>query len=90
MFPRPRIASALFTLVAVASFLLAGCGSSGPRDMNYGTDVALGYIPPDSGPDTADGARNVGEVSADSAVVDSAAVVDGGMVPDSSGSTDTM
>lgn len=87
MLPRPRFASALFTLVAVASLLLAGCGSSGPRDMNYGTDVALGYVPPDSAADTADGAR---DVSAESAAADSPAVVDGGTAPDSSGTIDTM
>jgi hypothetical protein len=81
MLLRPMLASALLTLVAVASLLLAGCSSSGPRDINYGTDVALGYVPPDAAAavSPADVPLDTHEVSADLT-----AVADGGAALDSS------
>jgi len=43
-------------LVAVGLATESGCSSSsGRRDMNYGTDVGLGYVPPDAGPREAGG-----------------------------------
>jgi hypothetical protein len=40
----------LLTLAVAAGLLLPACSSSGPRDMNYGTDAGLGFVPPDVGP----------------------------------------
>ena len=80
MLLRPVLTSALLTLVAVASLLPAGCSSSGPRDINYGTDVALGYVPPDAAAvSPADVPLYTHEVSADLT-----AVADGGTALDSS------
>ena len=72
---RPMYTRALLTLAAAASLLLPACSSSGPRDMNYGTDAGLGYVPPDVG------------ARADSApdkATDQAADADGGSALDSS------
>jgi hypothetical protein len=36
-------------MVAVGAVLLSGCSSSQPaRDLHYGTDAGLGYVPPDA------------------------------------------
>ncbi len=74
-------------LVVVGLVAESGCSSSsGRRDMNYGTDVGLGYVPPDAGPREAGGeaaSSLAGEVAYDIAdevasAVD-AAGVDGGV-----------
>jgi len=79
MLLRPMIARTLLTFAAGASLLHAGCGSSGPRDMNYGTDVALGWVPPDAG------AGSAVEVARDTSVVSAevTAIADGGGAVDS-------
>lgn len=40
------IASAM--LAALVLWVIPGCSSSNPRDINYGTDVAVGFEPPDA------------------------------------------
>lgn len=61
-------------------WILPGCSTNNPRDLSYGTDVALDFVPPDAGP-SADGAEAVeesgnsvdgsrSEVSQDSKVLD--------------------
>ena len=47
MVSRPIRARVLLILLATVGVLLSGCSSSGPQDMNIGTDVALGWVPPD-------------------------------------------
>jgi hypothetical protein len=49
MSPRPSCASGLFVVLATAGVLLSGCSASGPHDMNKGTDVAVGFEPPEGG-----------------------------------------
>jgi hypothetical protein len=49
--PSVRIARACWSLIVGVSLCLASCSSStGRRDINYGTDVAVGFVPPDSAP----------------------------------------
>ena len=45
----PKLTSAtLLSLIVAMGLGLAACSSSdGQRDMNYGTDVAVGFVPPD-------------------------------------------
>jgi hypothetical protein len=47
MLLRPKLAGLFSALVASATLLLWGCSSSSPRDINYGTDVGVGFVPPD-------------------------------------------
>ena len=72
---RPQLAGLFAVLVAGATISLSGCSSSSPRDVNWGTDVALFYVPPDV-PPAAD-TQNAHD-SADA--IDGGAVVDGGAV----------
>jgi len=50
MLLRPKLAGLFAALVTSAALFFTGCSSSQPRDLNYGTDVGLGYVPPDVGP----------------------------------------
>jgi len=50
MLTRPRLTIGILSLAASAAMLLSGCSSSSPRDIHYGTDVGLDYVPPDAGP----------------------------------------
>lgn len=72
MLVRERLAISVAVLATIGLWVLPGCSSSNPRDINYGTDVALDFVPPDAGPDatveeagnSADGGGEVtGEVS---------------------------
>jgi len=46
MYLRPKLASLVAALLTSAALFLSGCSSSQPRDINYGTDVGVGYVPP--------------------------------------------
>jgi hypothetical protein len=48
MSARPRFVIAIATLAALATMSLSACSSSQPEDINIGTDVGLGYVPPDA------------------------------------------
>lgn len=67
---RPKLALALIGL-ALALLPFAGCSSSQPRDLSYGTDVGVGYVPPDVAPSIQD-AGAVEVASIDLAGVDTA------------------
>jgi hypothetical protein len=69
---RPKLALALVGL-ALALLPLAGCSSSQPRDLNFGTDVGVGYVPPDVAPSIQD-AGAVEVASVDLAGVDTVGV----------------
>jgi energy-converting hydrogenase Eha subunit B len=45
----PKLTSAIWlSLIVAMGLCLPACPSSeGRRDMNYGTDVAVGFVPPD-------------------------------------------
>jgi hypothetical protein len=45
MYVRPKLAGMVAALVTSAALFLSGCSSSQPRDINYGTDVGVGYVP---------------------------------------------
>lgn len=95
MLTRPKFAGLCIALVTGATLLLSGCSSKSPRDINYGTDVGLGFVPPDAGttPTSEAGASEAGaseaaasEAGASEAAVapqdaaDSADVGDGGVL----------
>ena len=84
MLLRPKLASLFHALVASATVLLSGCSSSSPRDINYGTDVGLGFVPPDAAPKTAiDGAAIDSDHAYDSRLAsDSDPAIDGGVLAD--------
>ena len=74
-FPLSRFASGagMAVLAVLATATLSGCSAEQPRDVNYGTDVGLFYVPPgadDSVSDDAAGMNIDGGDSTDSAVVD--------------------
>jgi hypothetical protein len=82
MLLRPKLTGLFAALVASASLLLLGCSSSSPRDINYGTDVGVGFVPADSGTTTTVDAGIDGGGSVDSSAdawisTDSADTVDG-------------
>jgi hypothetical protein len=63
--PRPlSLRALLFSWAALASLFCSGCSSEGPRDLNYGTDAGLGYVPPDA-PVRADAAPDRSEAAAE-------------------------
>jgi hypothetical protein len=68
----------LLCLVAAGSFWSA-CSSSSPRDLNYGTDVGLGYFSPDSPP-----AASPETAPVETSGQETAAPTDGGSVEDTS------
>lgn len=84
MLPRVTIGRAgLFVAVAVGLCLVACSSSDGRRDINYGTDVAVGFVPPDGAVAIADAAPDVLREAADApadgtqAGSDAAEAVDG-------------
>jgi hypothetical protein len=52
MLLRPKLAGLSAILMIGAALLFSGCSSSQARDINYGTDVGLGYVPSDAAPQT--------------------------------------
>jgi len=78
MLTRPKLAGLCIALVTSAALLLSGCSSSSPRDINYGTDVGVGYVPPDVAPTT-----TAYDAAIDTEItVDTANAVDGGVIVD--------
>jgi hypothetical protein len=54
MLLRPKLAGLFAALAGSATLFFAACSSSSPQDMNKGTDVGLGYVPPDVAPTAPD------------------------------------
>lgn len=50
MLVRERLAISVAILAAAVLLALPGCSTNNPRDINYGTDVALDFTPPDAAP----------------------------------------
>jgi hypothetical protein len=77
----PTSTRVLLALAALAGLLLFGCSSSTRRDQWYGTDAAVGFVPPDVGPraDTKpDTKPDTSDVAVDQATVpDGVSAVDG-------------
>jgi hypothetical protein len=48
MLARSKLALASSLLLASALLSFSACSSSEPRDLNFGTDAGLGWIPPDA------------------------------------------
>ena len=71
MYVRPKLAGLVAALVTSAALFLSGCSSSQPRDINYGTDVGVGYVPPVVTP--TDGA-SIDGTGIDGAGIDGAAI----------------
>jgi hypothetical protein len=72
MLLRPKLAGLLVTFMASAALLFSGCSSSQPRDLNYGTDVGLGYVPPDVAPTATEAGTSEAGRSAESGSADEA------------------
>jgi hypothetical protein len=49
MLAKPKLAGPLAALLAASALLFSACSSSHPRDINYGTDAGLDFVPPDGG-----------------------------------------
>jgi hypothetical protein len=97
---RPKFTHATLLWAVAASLLLVGCSSSNLQDMNKGTDVGAGFVPPDTrprdlSPDSQDVARDQAEAAdqagssdkpevADQAENTDAATYDGGSTDDGS------
>ncbi len=84
MLVRPKLAGPVSALVFGAALFFSGCSSSKPRDLHYGTDADLFYVPPDAPP-----ATDAEAIDAESALdsenaLDSDQAVDGGVVLDAS------
>jgi hypothetical protein len=52
MLLRPKLAGLCAALAISAALLFSGCSSSHPRDIHYGTDADLFWVPPDAAPTT--------------------------------------
>jgi hypothetical protein len=50
MLVRERLAISVAVLAAVALWVLPGCSTNNPQDVNKNTDVAWDFIPPDAAP----------------------------------------
>jgi hypothetical protein len=48
MLAKPSLAGPLAALLAAAALLFSACSSSHPRDINWGTDAGLDFVPPDA------------------------------------------
>jgi hypothetical protein len=82
MLVRPKLAGPFVALVFGVVLFFSGCSSRKPRDLQYGTDADLFYVPPDAPP-----ATDAGTIDAESAVdsdkaLDSDHTVDGGAALD--------
>jgi hypothetical protein len=60
MLVREKLAISVAVLAAALLWVVPGCSTNNPRDINYGTDVGLDFIPPDSGA-TVDGGATAEE-----------------------------
>jgi hypothetical protein len=49
MLAKPKLAGPLAVLLAASALIFSACSSSHPRDINYGTDAGLDFVPPDGG-----------------------------------------
>jgi hypothetical protein len=49
MLAKPKLAGPFAALLAALALLFSACSSSHPRDINYGTDAGLGFVPLDVG-----------------------------------------
>jgi hypothetical protein len=73
---RLALAASMAACSAIAMAQLSACSTNQPRDVNYGTDVGLFYVPPGVDNTVSDDAASVdadGGDSADSVVVDGGA-----------------
>ncbi len=87
MLVRSKLAGPVAALAFGAALFLSGCSSSKPRDLQYGTDADLFYVPQDAPPATT--ATDAQAIDAEPAVdsgnaLDSDQAVDGGAVLDAS------
>ena len=95
MSARPKFVIEIATLAVLATMSLSACSSSQPQDINIGTDVGLGYVPPDADNTVlAADAGTLDSAAADSAIsdaadvaisgIDDAGVSQGGLLADAS------
>ena len=77
---RPAFANGAAALAALATMELSACSPSQPRDINYGTDVGLSYVPGADEALSADASSpdSTADDSADATSADSAADISAG------------
>ena len=49
MLAKPKLAGPFAALLAASALLFSACSSSHPRDIHWGTDAGLDFVPPDGG-----------------------------------------
>jgi len=78
MLAKPKLAGPLAAFLAASALIFSACSSSHPRDIYYGTDAGLGFVPPDVGAsiDTSSGID--GSVGSESGASEAAASDAGG------------
>jgi hypothetical protein len=74
---------ALLPLAFAASLLFGGCSEEQHRDVNYGTDAGVGFVPPDAAP-RADTSPDRGDLAPDGASANEGDVSDAGDADDAS------
>jgi hypothetical protein len=52
MLAKPKLAGPLAALLAASALIFSACSSSHPRDIHYGTDAGLDFVPLDGAIDT--------------------------------------
>jgi hypothetical protein len=48
MLVRNKLTGSVAILAVAGLMMLSGCSSNNPRDLNIGTDVGVGFVPPDA------------------------------------------
>ena len=66
---RARLAGSIAIFAAAGVMFLPGCSSDSPRDLNWGTDVGLDFIPPDASSSDATVGESGGSVDSNNGAV---------------------
>jgi hypothetical protein len=73
MLAKPKLGGPLAASLAASALLFSACSSSHPRDINYGTDAGVGFVPVDVGPSLDTSSALDGSAGSESGASESAA-----------------
>jgi hypothetical protein len=79
MLVRERLAISVAFLAAAVLWAFPGCSTNNPRDLHYGSDADVDFIPPDAAPKKDAAAIEVSGNSVDGSVLDGGVSLDSGM-----------